>query len=184
MNIWTACKVGNLDRVRQLIQQGQDVNTTRGYKFGRTPLICAAISGHVQVVCELISAGADVNGKNSDEQTALHKASRWDHSSVVMSLIEVGANVNEQDWWGMTPLMVAADWGQVEVVLELIRAGSDVNVVSSRKWLSIAAGSTALHFSAARNSIECGVLLAEAGADMNARNKDSKSPLDLASHSS
>ena len=183
MDLRTACYEGNLERVWQLIQVGQDVNTTRGDIFGTTPLMEAADSGHVQVVGWLIRAGARVNEKNYNKQTALHCASCCGHSSVVTTLIKAGANLNEQDDYGMTPLMKAAEGGQHQVVLELIRAGANVSVVSSPlwKWWSTA-GSTALHFAARRNSIECGVLLVEAGADMRTRNKDSKSPLDLASH--
>ena len=182
MDLCTACAKGNLARVRQLIQDGQDVNTTRGDRFGTTtPLICAAISGHVQVAGELIRAGARVNAKNDYKQTALHRASRWGQSSVVTTLIEAGANPNEQDGWGMTPLMKAANRGRHQVVGELIRAGANVSVISSRKWWPVAAGSTALHFAAEHKEIQCGVLLVEAGADMRTRNKDSKSPLDLAS---
>ena len=235
--------------MRQLIQDGQDVNPTRGDMFGTTPLICAAGSGHhqvvgeliragarvnakdkykqtalhraswwghssvvttlieaganlneqdvarmtplmeaadrghVQVVGELIRAGARVNAKTNREQTALHKASSWGHSSVVTTLIEAGANLNEQDVAGMTPLMEAAGRGHHQVVGELIRAGANVSVVSRWEWWrSVAAGSTALHFAAKLNKVQCGVLLMEAGADMRTRNKDSKSPLDLASH--
>ena len=180
MNIWKACRVGDLERVRQLIQYGQDVNS-RGDSYGTTPLIVAADSGHDQVIHELIRAGADVNGKNNDEQTALHWASSCDHSSVVKTLAEAGANLSEQDWRGITPLMEAAYWGYANVVVELIRAGADVSVVSSREWESVAAGSTALHFASEENRIECGVLLVEAGADMRTMNKDSKSPKGLAS---
>ena len=183
MDLKTACERGNLERVRQLIQDGQDVNTTRGDRFGTTtPLICAAGSSHVQVVGELIRAGARVNGKNNTKQTALHWASCGGRSSVVRTLIEAGANLNEQDVWGRTPLMWAAEWGHYQVVHKLIRAGANVSVVSSQEWWSsVAAGSTALHFAAKQNKIQCGVLLVEAGADMRTRNKDSKSPLDLAS---
>ena len=250
MDIWTACEVGDLEKVRQLIQNGQDVN--RGDTYGWTPLMLAAVNGHDQVVRELIRAGADVNGKNNHKQTALHRASSRGHSNVIKTLAEAGANLNVQDVWGMTPLMRAAYWGHAIVVVELIRAGADVNgkdnikqtalhkassrghssviktlaeaganlnvqdedgvtplmgaaywgcanvvveliragadvsIVSSHKCYiylqSVAAGSTALHFAATRNSIECGVLLVEAGADTRTKNKDSKSPLDLASH--
>ena len=249
MDIWTACEEGNLKRVRHHIHHGQDVNTTsdifrttplmyaanRGHvqvleelisaganvngkdrnkqtalhlaswcghssvvtslieaganlkeqdRLRRTPLMCAAGSGHVQVMVELIRAGADVNRKDENNQTALHLASWKGHSSAVTSLSEAGANLNQQDRKGITPLMMAAEDGHAQVVVELIRVGADVSVVSSEKWYgkkSVAAGSTALHFAAAHNSIECGVLLMEAGADMRTRNTDSKSPLDLAS---
>ena len=178
MELREACRAGNLERVRQLIQDGQDVN--RGDRNGDTPLMWAALNGHDQVVQELIRAGADVNGKDDNKRTALQYASYWGHSSVVKTLAEAGANLNVQDWRGVTPLMEAAAEGHANVVVELIRAGADVSVVSSREWWSVAAGSTALHFAAAESSIECGVLLVEAGADMMTRNKNSISPLDLA----
>ena len=185
MNIWTACKEGHLERVRELIQDGQDVNSIGG-SYRWTPLMVAADNGHDQVVRELIRAGADVNGKENIKQTALHWASSGGHSSVVKTLAEAGANLNVQDVDGMTPLMKAAYWGHANVVVELIRAGADVSVVCSYKCFayfeSVAAGSTALHFAATWNSIECGVLLVEAGADMGTRNNNSKSPLDLGSH--
>ena len=179
MDIWTACAEGDLERVRQLIQV-QDMY--RGDSIGWTPLMLAALNGHDQIVRELIRAEADVNGKDKYKQTALHLASRRGHSNVVKTLAEAGANLNVQDWLGVTPLMWAAYRGYANVVVELIRAGADVSVVSSHEWLSVAAGSTALHFAAAMNNIECGVLLVEAGADMRTRNNNSKSPLDLASH--
>ena len=172
--------MGDLERVRQLIQEGHNVNR-RDY-YGDTPLMWAAVDGHDQVVQELIRAGADVNVKNNYKQTALHKANSRGHSSVVKTLAEAGANLNVQDVGGMAPLMWAAYWGRANVVVELIRAGADVSVVSSCECFLVAAGSTALHFAAARNTIECGVLLMEAGADMRTRNKKSKSPLGLASH--
>ena len=175
MDIRRACREGDLERVRQLIQDGQDVN--RGNRYGWTPLMLAAANGHNQVmrmVRELIRAGADVNGQDKYKQTALHKASWKGHYGVVKTLAEAGANLNVQDEDGMTPLMRAAEVGHANVVVELIRAGADVSVASRHE-------STALHFAAIENNIECGVLLVEAGADMRTRNKNSKSPLDLAS---
>ena len=179
MDIWRACERGTLERVRQLIQDGQDVN--RGDSYRTTPLMFAAYFGHDEVVHELIGAGADVNRKDKYKQSALHWASSCGHSSVVKTLAEAGANLNEQEW-GVTPLMDAAAKGHANVVVELVRAGADVSVVSSRECLSVAAGSTALHFAAEKKRIECGVLLVAAGADMRTKNKDFKSPLDLESH--
>ena len=179
MALLSACEEGDLFKVRQLIKEGCDVNTRD--KYGRTPLIEAARWGHNQVVKELIRGGARVNVKDNAQQTALYWASCLGHCSVVKTLCAAGADTNVQGVLGLTPLMRAAVLGRDEIVCELIRAGASVNVVTSSEWLGLAAGSTALHFAAKCNCIKCGVLLVEAGADMTTRNKDSISPLDLAS---
>ena len=175
-----ASRCGHSSVVKTLAEAGANLNV-QDELWGMTPLMGAAYWGHANVVVELIRAGADVNGKDNYKRTALYLASRCGHSSVVKTLAEAGANLNVLDeLWGMTPLMEAAKLGHANVVVELIRAGADVSVVSSCEWESVAAGSTALHFAAAESNIECGVLLVEAGADMRARNKKSKSPLDFA----
>ena len=181
MALIDACEEGDLFRVRWLIQEGHNVNT-RGRSFDATPLIMAAIGGHDQVVEQLIREGAHVNVKDKYQQTALYHASWSVHCRVVKTLCAAGADTNVPDQWGATPLMGAARRGSDEIVCELIRAGASVNVATSIGWLfgGLAAGSTALHFAAVKNRIKCGVLLMEAGADMTARNKESRSPLGLA----
>ena len=178
MALWRACGAGDLFKVRQLIKEGHDVNTRGGY-YGTTPLMEAAGGGHDKVAKELIREGAHVNVKDKYQQTALYWASRYGHCGVVKTLCAAGADTNVQDHRGQTPLMGAAYWGSDEIVCELIRVGASVNVVTSSEWW-LAAGSTALHYAAKYNRIKCGVLLVEAGADMTARNKDSRSPLGLA----
>ena len=172
MTLWRACREGNLESVRQLIQDGQDVNTTGGDIFGTTttPLICAASTGHVQVVRELIRKGADVNAKVNRKQTVLHKASWLGHSSIVTTLIEAGANFNEQDVDGRTSLMEAAWCGWDEVVLELVRAGADVNAKDKYKQ-------TALHKASLRGHSRVVTSLIEAGANLNEQDVIGMTPL-------
>ena len=171
MDIWAACEEGDLEGVRQLIQDGQDVNITRGDIFGlTTPLMCAAEHGRVQVVEEFIRAGADVNVKDDNNQTALHWASWCGHSSVVTSLSEAGANLSEQDVDGMTPLMRAADYGHVQVAEELIRAGADVNRKNKYK-------ASALHWASWWGHSSVVTLLSEAGANLNEQDEFGMTPL-------
>ena len=168
MDIWTACRKGALERVRQLIQDGQNVN--RGDSYGATPLMEAATWGHDQVVQELIRAGVDVNGKSNTKQTALHRASSRGHSNVVKTLAEAGVNLNVLDVYGMTPLMWAAYRGHANVVVELIRAGVDVNGKSNNKLTVLHKASWSGHSNVIKT-------LAEAGANLNVRDVVGMTPL-------
>ena len=154
---------------------------------GTTPVMFAAVGGHDQVVHELIRKGGSVTTKDKWQQTALYLASREGHPGVVRTLVEAGSNIHEQDEDGITPLMVAVFSDHDQVVCELIRAGASHAHQARMAYRppletqSVAAGSSALHLAALCNSIKSGVLLLDAGADITVKNKDSKTPLDMAS---
>ena len=177
---------GRDEIVCELIRAGASVNVVTsseglGVAAGSTALHFAA-DKNCSAVKRLCAAGADTNVQNQEGVTPLMRAVKRGSDEIVCELIRAGASVNVQYQEGHTPLMWAAEKGSDEIVCELIRAGASVNVVTSSEWWEgLAAGSTALHYAAACNHIKCGVLLVEAGADMTVRNKESKSPLDLAS---
>ena len=52
-------------------------------------IIEASHWGHLDVVKELIKAGADVNDKDNWGETALHRAIRWGHLDVVEYLKQI-----------------------------------------------------------------------------------------------
>ena len=58
---------------------------------GWTALIRASANGDLEVVQELIKAGADVNTKNNNGQTALMIASANGHLEIANALKEAGA---------------------------------------------------------------------------------------------
>ena len=76
---------------------------------------------------------------------------------------------------GSTPLMAAALYGDAALVKRLLAGGADPNAANS-------AGATALMW-AAPDGTRCGVLL-DAGADVNARSDDRRSPLIITAASS
>ena len=92
-----------------------------------TALIDAAADGNIEVVKQLLAAGANVNAKNKWGGTPLHWAARGGHKEIVELLIAKGANVNAKNDEDGTPLHLAADRGHTEVVELLITAGADVN---------------------------------------------------------
>jgi ankyrin repeat protein len=87
MNIHNAAENGNLNRVKELLNQGVPVNARNAYGF--TPLHKAASGGHVNVVKELLRRGAHVNPRNFLGSTPLHTAL---NPNVFHALIKAGAN--------------------------------------------------------------------------------------------
>ena len=68
LDIWKACKDGDLDMVRIMIREGQS-STEPTQKVGNTPLHIAARNGHYLIVKYLIDIGAPVDTKNKDGYT-------------------------------------------------------------------------------------------------------------------
>ena len=69
---------GNLERVRQLVEQGYNVNTLVN---GWAPLHDASANGRDKIVAYLLKNGADPNLKNSEGETPLDLASSYDRTN-------------------------------------------------------------------------------------------------------
>jgi cytochrome c2 len=117
---------GDLDEVRALVSQGQDIEEAD--KRGSTPLHVAAIQGRLEIVEFLISAGAHVNVKNSIlGWTPLYMAAFGGHDDVAILLVANQADIDASSTSGNTPLHVAAEKGYVAIVELLVTNGADVN---------------------------------------------------------
>jgi ankyrin repeat protein len=137
---------GRLDLVKALLQHGADPNA-RIVKTpprvgssknpalpeleGATPFIVATVAGALDVMRELVTAGADVNlrtreesqmlqaakyllGKGADVNavdalgnTALHYAAYHRRDTIVQLLADRGARLDVKNKWGETPLFLA-----------------------------------------------------------------------------
>ena len=97
-----ASERGHVDIVRLLIQHGADANT---HLQGLLNL--ASTSGSLETVLFFIGLGADVNGMDGSDSTALHQASFRGNINIVGLLIERGADVNIRDRSNQTPLHMA-----------------------------------------------------------------------------
>ncbi len=134
------------------------------YMIIYTLLEYAAIHGYVDIVKELIKAGAVIHADHgcytSCGPAALIGASRAGHVDVVRELIKAGAHVNHADREDRA-LSVASRAGHVDVVRELIKAGANVN--HERAVL----GSTALITAADSGHVDVVRELIKAGANVN-----------------
>ena len=84
-----AVKSGNLNQVKELLNQGVHVNSRNAH--GWTPLHWAAWMGHLNIVQELLRRGAHLNPRTFTGRTPLHIASHID-PYVVHALLKAGAN--------------------------------------------------------------------------------------------
>jgi len=87
-----------------------------------SPLMLAAIKGHVDLVNQLIAKDADVNKTG---WTPLHYAASGGQAQIISILLEHSAYIDAESPNGSTPLMMAAMYGNAECVKTLLEAGAD-----------------------------------------------------------
>jgi ankyrin repeat protein len=78
---------GNLDFVKQLIDQGADIHVRNDWA-----LRAASSKGRLDVVKYLVSKGADIHAENDE---SLYLAVAFGHLNVVKYLIQQGSNISE-----------------------------------------------------------------------------------------
>jgi len=190
-----AAAKGSKEVAELLIAEGADVNAKGN--IGGTPLHTATRGNHKEVAELLIAEGADVDAKDNIGGTPLHLAAREGHMEVAELLTTNGADVNAKDGVGRTPLHYAAYGGQKETAELLIGKGADVNakgfggtpldVAIEFRHPQIAdllrkhgGKHGTIHGAAAGGDTEAVKGFLAAGADVNARDMDGKTPLDRA----
>jgi ankyrin repeat protein len=120
--LYMAARAGNAATVDVLL--ATKVNVDARSRFGDTPLMGAALEGHLDIVKKLRARGAAVDFKG---WTPLIYAATGGRNDVVAFLLDQGANVNAQSPNGTTALMMAVREGKGSTVELLIKRGADVN---------------------------------------------------------
>ncbi len=115
-----------------------------------SPLMMAALKGHLDLVRKLIARDADVNKPG---WTPLHYAATNGHLAIVRMLLDHHAYIDAESPNGTTPLMMAAHYGTPETVKLLLEAGADPLLKNS-------IGLTALDFAQRANRSDSAQLIA------------------------
>ncbi len=106
--LFGAAVAGDLERVKELIEQGANKDARDNRASKGTSLHWAAHRGHLSVVKYLVEQGANINARSSGQQgTPLHYAAHGGHLPVVQYLVGQGANTGALDNTGLTPLNLA-----------------------------------------------------------------------------
>jgi hypothetical protein len=101
--------------------------SNQGGHYGSTPLIYAALQGHMEMIRRLAELGANANQAEQNGCTPLIVAAQEGNLEVVRFLVrEIGADVNQTKMNGATPLMVASMKKRADVVAWLVKAGADL----------------------------------------------------------
>lgn len=119
--LFIALRKPSLKVVELLLQQPQTVVNVLN-RHGESPLMLAALGGHLQVCQTLIARDADINKPG---WTALHYAATGGHVAIIQLLLDAHAYIDAASPNGSTPLMMAARYGTVDAVQRLLNAGAD-----------------------------------------------------------
>ena len=123
-------------------------------------------------------ATVDVNSRDEDGLTPLHKAAALGTPANVALLLKAGANVNARTEDGETPLCKAVFFNTVTSRVAanipiLLKAGADVNPRAEN-------GRTPLHWAASRGTPADVAVLLDAGADVKIQDDYNATPFDRA----
>ncbi len=130
---------------------------------GSTPLEWAVFKGDMAQAKRLLASGADVKAVNAYGVNAMQLAADASNTEAIRLLLQAGADPNSANAEGETALHLVARAGNVEAAKLLLRAGRAVDPRESF------GGQTPLMWAAARRHPEMVELLADKGADLNAR---------------
>ena len=196
MSPWLlSLQAGDFDKAKLLWEQGAKL--TDQDRRSQTPLMHAVLAQHAEMTAWLISLGADLNSTNFLDMTPLNLAAGSGSVTCAKLLLEAGANldpengepvitnaaspemvrtlishgadINAVDREGYWLLKSAAEEGDYQFACELLDLGADPDATST--------GATALHTAVMHDQLEIVTALLQHGADPNAYDVDSWTPL-------
>lgn len=166
-----AVKQGNLEKIRQMVDAGQNIEAKDEDSLGQTALGWAAFIGYEDIVDYLIEKGADLNATDrGDVYNTLKSAALGKNTAIVKKLYEKlkdTTDLNDQsvESDGETLLMVAASNNRVETVKYLLSLGADPNLVTTQTDTSRPSyDQSALSYACVRGHKEVQQVLIEHGA--------------------
>jgi uncharacterized protein len=162
-SLYTAIENGDQFAVATFVDAGFDVNKHR-VSDGQTPLIYASRLGKTDVVRKLLAAKADINARDTANQSALSRSLIERHDDTFELLLnQPGVDVNVKGLNNATPLITCVSRSWQVAVQKLLDSGADISAQDND-------GDTALHVAATIKDERILKLLLDKGASVDVKN--------------
>ncbi len=172
MDLIEAVKNENFMKVKELLDQGSDVNANY---LNEIPLIVASKNGNIKIVKLLLDRGANINTKTISGFTPLSNAVTFTNTTssieIVKLLLDSGADVNAKIGkpGKLTALSISAGSSNLTSSIETVKLLLDSGADDYSKNTALVVSST---FTNTTSSIETVKLLLDYGADINSTYND------------
>jgi uncharacterized protein len=167
-----ACDRGEIGPVKSALASGADPNGVEPIA-GVPALVLAARAGHLPVIDALLAAGARIEARTTDGDTALGAAVRRRQVAAVGALLAHHADPNARQARGALPLVLAAEAGGGDLLAALLAGGAKPSTTDGD-------GRSALMAAAQHDDIATVAALLKARADVRQRDSGGKTALALA----
>jgi ankyrin repeat protein len=172
-----AAHAGNLAEIRKLAPNKALLDSRDAR--GRTPLHVATFARQREAIRLLAGAGASLDALERDRYDAVTIAAVADDEETLRLLLSLGASAKQvTSRYDGTALIAAAHLGHAGVVRQLIAAGAPLDHVNNLHWTAVIE-SIVLGDGGTRHQQTLQALIA-AGADLNLRDRQGNTPLQLA----
>ena len=116
----TACKTGNLELVKHLVGDGEDI-----HRNNDVAVRMASKEGHLELVVYFVGLGANIHALNDN---ALSEASKGGHDEVVSYLLSICDGHTNPHTNNSELVRFAASNGKLRLVKCLVENGADVGL--------------------------------------------------------
>ena len=130
--LWDECNMyskGECDvtKVTLYLNNGANIEY-KGRVTKSTPVIQAAMHGHVDAVRVLLDHGANIDAQSRNGYTALLYASGHGHTTTVQLLLSRGANVNNRNKYGENAFSYAVNYDRNDTVQLLLEYATEQSI--------------------------------------------------------
>lgn len=146
---------GQTSVVKLWLEQ-EAINIEHNDRFGRTPLLCAAQQGRLNILDALLKSNANLSAKSEQDNTALHLAAYYNQFDCVKLLLRYKAPITSRNRHGEAPLHMAASVGSSQCAKHLINAGAPFEAKDSEGYTALSIATENGHKSVLESLLQAG----------------------------